>query len=282
MDGTTLIFGAGWLGTQWAERLGARLTTTDIADEAAVGTCLDAEQPTRIINAAGATGSPNVDALETQIARTYRSNVIGPIVLASACRDRGIAMTHLGSGCIYTGDQGGAGYAEDEPATFDGSLYARTKAVCETALRDFDVLQLRIRLPIAARPGPRNLLTKLLAFDRVVSVANSITVLDDFWSPAEALIERGETGVWNMVNDGVERHDELLGLWRELVQPNHAFSLIETAALEATLAARRSNCVLSTAKLHAAGLALPDVAESLPRLVRAYAAHVEADAKDDA
>jgi len=282
VEGETLIFGAGWLGTQWAERLGATLTTTDIADAEAVGMQLDAVRPARVINAAGATGSPNVDALETQPARTYRSNVIGPLVLASACRERGIPMTHLGSGCIYEGDNGGPGFTEEDAANFSGSLYARTKAVCETALRDFEVLQLRIRLPVAERPGQRNLLTKLLAFERIINVPNSITVLDDFWAPAEALIARGVTGVWNMVNDGVERHDELLSLWRELGDPDHRFEPIGLADLEDQLTARRSNCILSTAKLHAAGLAMPDVAETLPRLVRAYAAHVEAAASSDA
>ena len=36
MEGPTLVFGAGWLGTQWARRLGATLRKTDIADAEAV------------------------------------------------------------------------------------------------------------------------------------------------------------------------------------------------------------------------------------------------------
>jgi dTDP-4-dehydrorhamnose reductase len=282
LDGPTLIFGAGWLGTQWAERLGAALTTTDIADADAVRACLEAEEPAQVINAAGATGSPNVDALESQPARTYRSNVVGPLVLAAACRERDLPLTHLGSGCIYSGDNAGAGFAEEDTPNFSGSLYARTKAICERALRDFDVLQLRIRLPIASRPGSRNLLTKLLAFERVISVPNSVTILDDFWEPAEALIRQRATGVWNMVNDGVERHDELLTLWQSEADPTHTFGVIPLAELEATLTAGRSNCVLSTAKLQAAGLALPNVTEALPRLVRTYAEHLRSNAQTGA
>ncbi len=137
------------------------------------------------------------------------------------------------------------------------------------ALKDFDALQLRIRLPIASEPHPRNLLTKLLTYERVVRFANSITVLDDAWPTMLALVERGATGVWNVVNDGLEYHDDLLSLWQERVDPSHHFEVVEERALE--LAAGRSNCMLSTAKLHAAGLALPPLSDSLPRLVEAYA-----------
>lgn len=276
MEGPTLVFGAGWLGTQWARRLGATLRKTDIADAEAVRCELDAVAPTRVINAAGATGSPNVDALEGNPAKAYRSNVAGPIVLATACQERGIHLTHLGSGCIYEGDAEGRGHTEEAPPNFAGSLYSRTKALGEAALADFHVLQLRVRMPLAAEPGPRNLLTKLLAFERVVSVPNSVTILEDFWPSAEALIERGATGIWNMVNDGVERHDELLVLWRSLVDPDHAFEIVSPEELARDLVAERSNCILSTDKLKAAGLALPHVDESLPRLVRAYAANLGA------
>ena len=275
MSVDTLVFGGGWLGHQFVARLqGAQLSLADIADEAAVAAELNALEPTRVINCAGRTGHPNIDSLETEPARTYRSNVLGPIVLAEACLDRGMHMTHLGSGCIYEGDAGGDGFTEEDPPNFRGSLYARTKIVAEEALRDLDALQLRIRLPMASEPAPRNLLTKLLAFDEVVSIANSITILDDFWLPAMALIERKATGVWNMVNDGIERHDELLAWWRDHVDPEHTFGVITAKVLDRRLAARRSNCLLSTAKLREAGLSMPHIDEALPRLLRAYAANL--------
>jgi dTDP-4-dehydrorhamnose reductase len=277
MSGGTLVFGAGWLGTQFAERLpGAALSRVDIADATSVAAELDRHRPARVLNCAGKTGRPNVDALEREPASTRRSNVEGPLVLARTCRERDLHFAHLGSGCVYTGDNGGAGFAEDDPPNFAGSLYARTKAECEAALRAFDALQLRIRLPVSAVPSPRNLLTKLLGYREVVSVANSVTVLEDFWAPALALIGRGATGVWNLVNDGVERHDELLSLYRDRVDPAHAFEVISEDALAERLVAGRSNCILSTAKLHAAGLAMPPLEASLPALVDAYGAALRA------
>jgi UDP-glucose 4,6-dehydratase len=273
MDAPTLVYGAGWMGRQFAERLaGARLTRTDIADADAVSRELDAVGPGRVINCAGKTGRPNVDALEDRPGSTYRSNVVGPIVLATACRERAIHLTHLSSGCLYSGDNGGRGFGEEDPPNFAGSLYARTKALAEAALRDFDALQLRVRLPLSSVPSERNLLTKLLAFDVVVSTPNSVTVLDDFWGPAVALIERGATGVWNMVNDGLETHDTLLALYRERVDPDIVFDVVPATELGERLVAGRSNCMLSTAKLHAAGLALPPLATSLPCVVDGYGA----------
>ena len=265
----TLVFGRGWMGTSWAARSeGAYLSDVDIADEAAVAAELDRRRPVHVVNAAGRTGTPNVDALEGHPGAVYRSNVVGPLVLAAACRERGIHLTHLGSGCVYQGDNHGRGYAEEDPPNFHGSLYARSKATAEAALRDFDVLQLRIRMPLSAEPHPRNLLTKLLGYPRIVSVPNSVTVLEDAWPVAEALVAQRATGTWNLVNDGVERHDELLDLYRESVDPGHAYQVVDMAELG--LKAPRSNCVLATGKLREAGLALPPLAESLPRLVRAY------------
>jgi len=268
-----LVFGRGWMGAQWAERVpGSVLTDADVADAAAVGRALDEVRPDRVLNAAGKTGRPNVDALEGRPDEVLRSNVVGPIVLATECRRRGLHLTHLGSGCIYTGDHGGRGYAEDDPPNFHGSLYARSKALAEAALREFDVLQLRVRLPFSSLPHPRNLLTKILSFRQVVRVANSVTVLDDAWPVAETLIARAATGVYNLVNDGVERHDEVLRVWRERVDPAHGFAVVGQGDLG--LVAGRSNCVLSTAKLHAEGLALPDFAASLVRIVDLYAGHL--------
>ncbi|MDJ0976491.1 MAG: sugar nucleotide-binding protein [Planctomycetota bacterium] len=272
MDGTTLVFGAGWIGTQLVDRLpGAVLTTADIADEPAVRAAIEAHRPARVVNCAGKTGNPNVDSCEAEPDATYRSNVAGPVLLAALCMKHGIHMTHFGSGCIYSGDNDGRGFSEDDAPNYTGSLYSRTKLLCEAALKDLNVLQLRLRLPMASTPGPRNLLTKLLSFREVVSIPNSITVLDDVWAPAAALMERGATGIWNMVNPGAERHDDVLRCWQERVDPEHTFALIPEAELAKRLTAARSNCILSTQKLDDAGLGMPLFEETLPRLIDAYA-----------
>jgi dTDP-4-dehydrorhamnose reductase len=271
--GTTLIFGAGWLGHQFTKRIpGAVLVEADIADESAVAEQIEAHEPTRVLNCAGRTGRPNVDALEDDPSGTLRSNVLGPAVLVSACVANDVHFTHLSSGCLYTGEKGGGGFTEEDAPNFDGSLYARSKAQAEVLLREFDCLQLRIRLPLTGKPHPRNLLTKLLGFESVVSVPNSVTILEDMWEPALALMAAEDTGVFNVVNPGVERHDELLTQFQQLVDPSHAFDVITEAELQARLIAGRSNCLLSTDKLAARGFTLPDFSDRVPTLLASYGA----------
>ena len=281
MRGTTLIFGAGWLGHQFTKHIpGAVLVEADIADESAVAAAVEAYEPVRVLNCAGRTGRPNVDALENDPSGTLRSNVLGPVMLASACVANGLHFTHMSSGCLYTGDNGGTGFTEEDAPNFDGSLYARSKAQAEAALREFDCLQLRIRLPLSGTPHPRNLLTKLLGFGSVVSVPNSVTVLEDMWVPALGLIEAEDGGVYNLVNPGIERHDALLRLFQEHVDKSHTFTIITEEELRARLAAGRSNCLLSTEKLTARGYTLPDFEDRVTELLRAYGAALSGASSD--
>jgi dTDP-4-dehydrorhamnose reductase len=56
-----------------------------------------------LINAAGFTGQPNVDACETARAETLAANTLLPLTVANACLAAKIPWGHVSSGCIYTG-----------------------------------------------------------------------------------------------------------------------------------------------------------------------------------
>jgi dTDP-4-dehydrorhamnose reductase len=60
-------------------------------------------KPSFVINAAGFTGRPNVDACETAQADTLQGNTLFPQSLAQACLVADIPYGHVSSGCIYTG-----------------------------------------------------------------------------------------------------------------------------------------------------------------------------------
>src|SRR5262249_1002449 len=64
---------------------------------------LRAAPPSFLINAAGYTGKPNVDACEEARAETLLGNTALPQVVAHACRVMGIPWGHVCSGCIYNG-----------------------------------------------------------------------------------------------------------------------------------------------------------------------------------
>jgi 3,5-epimerase/4-reductase len=269
-----MIFGArGYLGQLFAERYpGAVCPAVDISDRAAVAAALDSHSPTVILNCAGKTGRPNVDWCETHQAETLRANVTGVLVLLEECLNRQAYLVHLGSGCIYSGNQGGRGFREDDPPNFMGSFYSRTKAWSDQILSRFSVLNLRLRMPFDGTLGERNLLTKLRRYPRVLTAANSLTYLPDLLDTAQALIARRATGTFNVVNPGAISPYEVMNMYREIVDPMHSFEPLDEANLGEVAQTGRSNCLLNTDKLAAAGIHLPPVRERLQTALRAIAA----------
>src|SRR5262249_59338439 len=112
-------------------------------------------------------------------------------------------LVHLSSGCIYSGDNGGRGYGEEDAPNFSGSFYSRTKAWSDQAFRDFPALTLRVRMPFDGTTNERNLITKLRRYRRVLTEPNSLTYLPDFLTAAAALIERRAAGADKALNDAV-------------------------------------------------------------------------------
>src|SRR5712664_4992170 len=64
---------------------------------------LQTARPEFVINAAGYTGKPNVDACETARADTLQGNTLLQLTIAHACAAAGVPWGHVSSGCIYAG-----------------------------------------------------------------------------------------------------------------------------------------------------------------------------------
>lgn len=78
------------------------------------------ERPAFVINAAGYTGKPNVDACEIARADTLLGNALLPQTIAHACAVAEIPWGHVSSGCIFAGAKISAptvGNARTAPAT---------------------------------------------------------------------------------------------------------------------------------------------------------------------
>src|SRR5512145_2754767 len=58
-------------------------------------------RPEFVVNSAGYTGKPNVDACELDRAGTLLGNVLLPQTIAHACAEAGVPWGHVSSGCIY-------------------------------------------------------------------------------------------------------------------------------------------------------------------------------------
>jgi dTDP-4-dehydrorhamnose reductase len=271
-----LLFGStGFIGSHLKEALeakgyevsGPRIEIRNL-DE--VKKTFEEIDPDYAINATGITGRPNVDWCETHPSETYTVNIGGSLNIASAAYDQGIKVAQLSSGCVYSGDNGGRGFSEEDKPNFFGSLYSRSRAISETMLKEFpNVLQLRVRIPILGKPHPKNLIDKLIAYPQMINITNSCTVIEDFVPAAIELMERGETGIFNMTNVGAMDHQNIMSLYKEIVDPNYEINIMEEDK-QTDLCMRRSNCVLSTDKREALGVHMPPLEESLRRILASY------------
>src|SRR5712664_2993481 len=107
-----LLLGAtGYIGEAFARELERRKESFAVLSRKTVDYSrfeellkyLCSERPEFVINAAGYTGKPNVDACETARAETLQGNTLLPLTVAHACLAAGIPFGHVSSGCIYSG-----------------------------------------------------------------------------------------------------------------------------------------------------------------------------------
>jgi dTDP-4-dehydrorhamnose reductase len=267
-----VIFGNGYLGNKFKHALGdrAELVITDIANITDVRDTLSNIQPDVVINCAGVTGSPNIDWCESHKDETMYANVTGPLVLARVCADLGVFMVHLGSGCIYQGDNHGNGFSEDDVPSIETlpSFYSYTKYMSEHLLKQFPILQCRLRMPLDSEKNPRNFITKITTYEKVISEPNSVTVIEDLIRAVLQLIDQRKTGIYNITNPGTITHKEILDLYTQIVDPTFSYTLIPTDALHTC--AGRSNCVLNTDKLAGAGVMMTPIREAIIHILKNY------------
>ena len=188
-------------------------------------------KPTHVLNAAGVTGRPNVDWCEFNRQETIRTNVIGVLNLVDVCRSEGIHVTNFATGCIYSYDVkhnigSGKGFTETDAPNFDGSYYSRTKGLVESLLHEYEnLLQLRLRMPISHDlANTRNFVYKIVNYEKVVDIPNSMSVLDELLPAAVEMAKQSLTGIYNFTNPGVISHNEVLQLYKDYVDPAYSWT----------------------------------------------------------
>jgi len=221
----------------------------------AVAKELDEYKPTHVLNAAGITGRPNIDWCETHKPDTIRTNVIGTLNLADLCLERGIHCTVYATGCIFVYDEkhpegSGIGFTEEDTPNFDGSFYSETKGYMEPMLKTYEnCLILRVRMPISDDLIHRSFVTKIVKYERVVNIPNSMTILTEMLPASFAMAKKGLTGVYNFTNPGVISHNQVLDLYTKYIDPTYTYKNFTLEEQAKILAAPRSNNELDTTKL---------------------------------
>jgi len=266
-----LILGNGYLGNKFNNFLeNSILSKIRVTNSEEVQEEIKKYNPDFVINCIGKTGRPNIDWCESHKAETLFSNVTVPALILDACQKLDKKMVHIGSGCIYGGDNHGNGFSEEDEPNFFGSFYSRTKIFSEKILKELDILQLRIRMPTDSIPNERNLITKILKYDKIINTPNSITIIEDLLAAAKKLMDKDAKGIFNIVNPGAETHKELIDLYNEFSNKKKEFEVISIDQLDSSLKARRSNCILSTKKLEQQGIFMKPVNEALRETIQKY------------
>lgn len=257
------VLGAsGFIGghlTRYFRGLGYPVFTerVEVTDIKALRESFKARRPDIVINCAGVRAHPNIDWCEDHISETILVNVNGAVNVMLAALEAGAYPIQMASGCIYNGGPVQP-FTEEDPPNFSDSLYSRMRIRMQDLLKELSVLQARIRIPIAFYAHPRNSLTKIAGYKRLISVPNSVTLLEDLGPALEIAIAKRITGILNLTNDGWITHRDLLYWYKQVVDPAHQYELISVEELEKNIVkAGRSNCVLSTELAKSHGISMP-------------------------
>ena len=233
-----------------------------------------------LINAAGYTGKPNVDACELDKAECLNGNAVLPGILRQVCELLRVPWIHISSGCIYTGsptEKYSAGFSEADAPNFcfrtdNCSFYSGTKALGEEILLGAaDCYVLRLRIPFNGEHNPRNYLWKIMNYDRLLDVTNSLSNLEEFVACCVHCVEQHpQPGIYNATSTGSVTTRDVVQLIRQTALGTKQFKFFDSEAhfMETAAQAPRSHCVLDNRKALAAGFPLSHVRDALAQSIQ--------------
>jgi len=131
--------------------------------------------------------------------------------------------------------------------------------------KEYGILILRIRIPLDNRPHPKNILTKLIKYGRVIDIPNSVTYLPDFLKALRHLLKIKAYGIFNTVNKYGLRYPDLLEVYKKYV-PDFTYTVIDYKKLGLV----RTNLVMSVKKLEKTGFAVRPIRDVLDECVKEY------------
>ena len=308
-----LLGGTGYVGDAFLRELvsrglefrNVRRSEADYGNFEVLLGLLRVVKPTFLVNCAGYTGKPNVDACEVAKADTLVGNTLLPQTIAQACAAVGVSWGHVSSGCIYSGakvvGEDGAvrvekdmthpemrglaernperirGFTEEDVPNFsfrDGpcSFYSGTKALGEEAITGIGTSYVwRLRIPFDGIDGPRNYLSKVQRYTKVYDNLNSISHREDFAKACLDLWQVGApAGIYNVTNPGWVTTRKVVQRLEAILKPSKRFEFWESDEEFYRVAAKtpRSNCVMDCTKLLRAGVVVRPVEEALEHALR--------------
>jgi dTDP-glucose 4,6-dehydratase len=200
-----------------------------------------------------------IDYLEEdgKLIENIRDNLFSPLLLAEICKKNQTHFTYLGTGCIFKFDDEHPfgkeenGFSEDSLPNFYGSSYSIVKGFTDRMMHLYDdsVLNLRIRMPITGDKNGRNFITKITTYAKICSIPNSMTVLPELLPIVLDMMKNRKTGTINLTNPGLISHNDILEMYKEIVDPDFTWQNFSQEEQRMIIASDRSNNYLDTTKL---------------------------------
>ena len=267
-----LIYGSrGWIGQQFVQLLNEHSVdyvcgNSRVDNDNELLLEIESIQPTHIVSFIGRTHGKIGDKIYTTIdyleepgklVENIRDNLYSPLLLCEICRKKAIHFTYLGTGCIFKFDDEHPfgieenGFTENSLPNFFGSSYSIVKGFTDRLTHQYNdcMLNLRIRMPINGRKNGRNFITKITTYDKICSVPNSMTVLPELLGYVIDMMKQQLKGTINLTNPGLISHNEILEMYREIVDPTFTWKNFSQDEQRKILVADRSNNYLDTTLL---------------------------------
>ena len=269
-----LIFGSkGWIAGQFAHALlleGHTVVPASVRvnDYKTVANEIRTVRPNVVLSCIGRTHGPGystIDYLEQpgKLNDNIRDNLFAPMLLAQACLEHNVMLTYIGTGCIFEGE----GFTERSKPNFKGSGYSLVKGYTDQLMHSGiyrnTVLNLRIRMPIVGEVNPRNFITKITKYEKVINIPNSMTVLPSLIPYAIKLMEKRWTGTLNFTNPGAISHNEVLDMYTKFVDPSFTYENFTLEEQDKILDSKRSNNILTTTRLESMFPDVPNIHDSV-------------------
>jgi dTDP-4-dehydrorhamnose reductase len=268
-----LFFGEnGWIGSQFLEYLKKKeniniiLTNARADNETLIKDLILLHSPTHIISFIGRThgeGINNSDYLEKEgkLFENICDNLYAPFVLSILAEKNNIHFTYIGTGCIFNEEEPESRlfYETDRPNFFDSS-YSIVKGFTDRLMKfNKNTLNLRIRMVINSQNHHRNLIMKLVNYEKICSSSNSISVLPTIYPIIYDMICKKTTGTINLVNPNYITHNEILKMYKEIVDEKFEWKNFTKEEQNNILKSKRCNNHLDTTKIKSLYPDIPDI-----------------------
>jgi len=256
-------------------------------------------RPELVINAAGFSGRPNLDACESARMNTFQANTLLPQTISRVCSMTNTPFGHVSSGGIYSGskvfENGHTRVERDlnEPSVrrlFDNcpekfigfceidepnfsfrnppcNFQSGTKALAEEALRGASQTYVwRIRMPFDEHEGSCNFLARLQGYPKVYDHITSLSHVQDFVRACLGLVElRAPYGTYNVCNPGAVTTRYVVELIQRVLKPSRSFEFWsgDEEFYHEAARAPRSCAILDMTKLLRVGVKMRPLEQAL-------------------